>query len=769
MSVIRPGDGPPGDDVPGNGSPGWEGGDQADDAGALDGSGLLGSDGGQGLGQGLWLTASAPLPPGLASSVAAGGGTGVFGFGQGGVLEALPPGPVLAAFAAEAAGGICGTGVPDPAAADLNLGVKDDGRGLVREAGQLGQSSDPGRLGQSSETGQLGQLSEPGRLGHLSDEELIGLIRSHRRQASAAQAGELAAVAELAARRRAEAQAGGVRDCLAADAGTEEIAAALTLTGRAAQLLTSRAAEMTDLPRTFATLAAGQIDMPRALVLLTGLAGQEPELAHAVEAQVLGRAPAQTTGQLRACLNRALLAADPAAAERRRQREEKYARIEQTPEPGGVTATLGGRYLPVTATVAAWNRISALARQLKGAGADGSLDELRVQVYLALLTGQAAGILDGLTTAAGQPGSSDGKTSAGLADADRTSASGDMSPARSGTDRGGAVQASPPKAGASGAPTGRTEASSTGAAGPSASGTGAGTTGTSSTDDGSTDDGSTDDGSTDDGSTDDGSTDDGSTDDGTSGTGTSGTGTSGTDGAETEGTGASAWPGTASPASPVRLGGLAEPARLSGTVNLTVPLATLLGITDAPGELGAFGPVTAFTARQIATQAMDAPAVRWCVTVTDDTGAPVGHGCARPGRRRRRKDRADDAGSGNAGSGDWAIIIGLRAIAAGSCDHERESGHYRIPPSLWHLIQTRNQRCTAPGCRMPAAKCDDDHTVPYEKGGRSCECNLGPLCRHHHRVKQLQGWRLEQPEPGVLAWVTPSGWKYITGPTTHAA
>ena len=257
-------------------------------------------------------------------------------------------------------------------------------------------------------------------------------------------------MAELAARRRAEAQADGVRDCLAADAGTDEIAAALTLTGRAAQLLTGRATEMTDLPRTFAALAAGQIDMPKALVLLTGLAGQEPELAHTVEAQVLGRAPAQTTGQLRACLNRALLAADPAAAERRRQREEKYARIEQTPEPGGVTATLGGRYLPVTATVAAWNRISALARQLKGAGAEGSLDELRVQVYLALLTGRATDILDAATTAPSQPGSSDGETSAGRADTDGTSAGHDMNPARSGADRDGAAQASPPNAGASG-------------------------------------------------------------------------------------------------------------------------------------------------------------------------------------------------------------------------------------------------------------------------------------------------------------------------------
>ena len=736
----------------------------------------------------------------------------MFGFGQGGVLEALPPGPVLAAFTAEAAGGICGTGVPDPEAADLDLGVKgdergqlreDDGLGLVREDDRPGQPSEAGRLGQLSEAGQPGQPSEAGRLGQLSDEELIGLIRGHRRQASAAQAGELAAVAELAARRRAEAQADGVRDCLAADAGTDEIAAALTLTGRAAQLLTGRATEMTDLPRTFAALAAGQIDMPKALVLLTGLAGQEPELAHTVEAQVLGRAPAQTTGQLRACLNRALLAADPAAAERRRQREEKYARIEQTPEPGGVTATLGGRYLPVTATVAAWNRISALARQLKGAGAEGSLDELRVQVYLALLTGRATDILDAATTAPSQPGSSDGETSAGRADTDGTSAGHDMNPARSGADRDGAAQASPPNAGASGGPAERTDASGTGAAGRNPSGTGAGTTDTSGADTSGADDAGADTSGADDAGADtsgaddaaartpaarttpartpaartpaarttpartpaartpasrttsgadDGGADNGVADDG-------GANTSGADDAETERAGASAQP------SPAWLRGLAEPARLSGTVNLTVPLATLLGITDAPGELGAFGPVTAFTARQIATEAMGAPAVRWCVTVADDTGAPVGHGCARPARRRRRKDRAADAGAD-----DWAIVIGLRALAAGGCDHERESGHYRPPPALWHLIQIRNQRCTAPGCRMPAAKCDGDHTLAFEKGGLTCECNLAPLCRHHHRIKQLQGWRLEQPEPGVLAWVTPSGWKYITGPTiTHAA
>ena len=118
-----------------------------------------------------------------------------------------------------------------------------------------------------------------------------------------------------------------------------------------------------------------------------------------------------------------------------------------------------------------------------------------------------------------------------------------------------------------------------------------------------------------------------------------------------------------------------------------------------------------------------------------------------------------------------ASVFSLRisALAGTDCAHERESSHYRPPPGLWHLIQIRNPCCTAPGCRMPAAKCDDDHTVPYDQGGRTCECGLGPLCRYHHRVKQSQGWRLEQPEPGIFVWVTPSGRTYTTGRGEYAA
>jgi hypothetical protein len=44
-----------------------------------------------------------------------------------------------------------------------------------------------------------------------------------------------------------------------------------------------------------------------------------------------------------------------------------------------------------------------------------------------------------------------------------------------------------------------------------------------------------------------------------------------------------------------------------------------------------------------------------------------------------------------------------------------------------------------------------------------------PLCRHHHRCKQAEGWQLEQPQPGILVWHTPTGRTYTTTPTQYAS
>jgi hypothetical protein len=631
---------------------------------------------------GMWLTASAWLPATLLGALEEGAladsdhGLDV-AFRQAGPLDEMPPGPVLAAFLAECSAPATGSSPPPiegtahtaegstapaeraslpgpdsrPAGPRSTAGPEARGSETANpDSGELEADEHAGRCGTDGPESLAARIASGSGLAQREDNALLGLIRGWRKVASLAAAAELAAVSEFSRRRHDEAKADGAWDSTAIDAADVELAAALTLTTRGTQLLMDRAAMMHELPATATALAAGRIDWPKALVLINGLSGQDPDLARRIETQVIGRAPQQTTGQLRAALNQALLAADPAAAERRRQAEERHARIERGPEPGGVTALLAGRCLPVTDTVTAWNRITAMARQLRLAGAEGSLDELRVHVYLALLNGEA------VTTPAADA----------VLKADQE---GDDAPGQD-----PAEQHSPSPDGSDG---------------------------------------------------------------------------SGTSSIESE---PDLSPARPEPGRPGLQGG-----GLRGNVNLTVPLGTILGISDRPGQLAGFGPITGHSARQLAGGALGQPGVHWCMTVTGDHGQAVGHGCAT--RIRRINDSPGDQG--------WLFTVKLSALAGAECAHTRASPHYRPPPSLWHLVQTRNACCTAPGCRMAAAVCDNDHTIPFDRGGRTCECNLGALCRRHHRVKQARGWRLEQPEPGVFAWTTPSGRSYITGPTEY--
>jgi hypothetical protein len=117
---------------------------------------------------------------------------------------------------------------------------------------------------------------------------------------------------------------------------------------------------------------------------------------------------------------------------------------------------------------------------------------------------------------------------------------------------------------------------------------------------------------------------------------------------------------------------------------------------------------------------------------------------------------------------DLLNITKLTPIIRGPCAHAGAEDRYRPSRNLAHRVKARNTTCSAPGCGRRAARCDLDHTDPYHEGGRTCECNLAPLCRHHHRCKQAEGWGLEQPEPGVLVWHTPAGRTYATSPTQYA-
>ena len=523
-------------------------------------------------------------------------------------------------------------------------------------------------------------------LGTLSDDALVGVLQAWRRLASWAAAGEFAAVAELDRRRWAEVAAGA--DPHLAEHVGDELAASLTLTTRSADALRDVAGNLARLPLTRAALATGQIDRGRALVISDGVSCLSDAHAAAVESAVIGRAPGQTSGQLRAAIQRAVLAVDPAAATRRREEARKDARVEVWDERCG-TAALAGRDLPPADVLAADKRIDALARQLKSGGREESLSELRAQVYLALLRGQpiegfAPGAPSGPGTAeAGSRSDQDGSAAPGTTDVGSRS------------DQDGRAAAGP------------------------------------------------------------------------------------------DGDGSGAFPPRPGAARPASAGPPAAPAPVSagpglaGSVNLTMPLATWLGGSSEPGEAAGFGPLPADDARALAGLLARQPGARWCLTLTGRDGRAVAHGCARAGPPTVGRDgrprgepgpgrggpAGREAGPARAGPHDgWALTVTVRRIAAGECFHERESKGYQPAPSLRHVVNIRHRNCGFPGCRRPAARCDQDHTIPHDQGGRTCECNLACLCRRHHQAKQAQGWWLDQPEPGILLWRLPHGRSYLVEP-----
>ena len=463
----------------------------------------------------------------------------------------------------------------------------------------------------------VGQARQAG-LGVLSDDELIGVLGAARRLGSWQAGLELAAVAELDARR---AGPGGREGGYVA----EEVAAALILTGRSAGSLLELSRRLDRLPQTQALLAAGIIDRSRAAVIADQLSLLDDAAAAAAEDRVAPRAGQLTTGQLAAACQRAVLAHDPQAAARRKDRAEKQARVECWAEPAG-TGAIAGRDLNLAAVIAADKYLDAAARWLRRHGAPGSIDQLRAQAFLARLTGEP------LETLLSSPASPDGP-------------------------------------GAPAAP-------------------------------------------------------------GSPGNWPAGHGS---------------WPG--------------GPGGLTGTVNLILPATTWLGLTDTPGQIAGTGAADAATCRDLATALATRNDSRWCLTLADRHGRAIAHGCARAG----------PGPPGQTNPAAWLARITITPIETAACAHRRESAAYRPPPSLRHLIKIRSPRCGFPGCRRPATRCDDDHTIPHHQGGKTCECNLYPLCRRHHQAKQAPGWHLEQPEPGTLSWTTPSGRRYTTAPEPYPA
>ena len=216
------------------------------------------------------------------------------------------------------------------------------------------------------------------------------------------------------------------------------------------------------------------------------------------------------------------------------------------------------------------------------------------------------------------------------------------------------------------------------------------------------------------------------------------------------------------------------PAPFPALINLTVPAGTILGWSAAPGEAGSWGLTDPDDTRRLVEAASRDPRTRWCFTLLGPDGTAVAHGCARgthpwippPADSQRNRDGPDARQAAALADLLRDLNVTFTPIAKGTCDHASAEDRYTPSRKLKHLIRARTATCPAPGCGAQAYHNDLDHTLAYP-AGITCQCDLAPPCRRHHRVKQAPGWKLEQPEPGVMIWTTPSGRTYTTRPTVY--
>ena len=152
--------------------------------------------------------------------------------------------------------------------------------------------------------------------------------------------------------------------------------------------------------------------------------------------------------------------------------------------------------------------------------------------------------------------------------------------------------------------------------------------------------------------------------------------------------------------------------RLRTRVDVTISCATLAGLDEQPGWLAGCGPIGAEVARDLAADGT------WRRLLTDPvTGTVTDVGVTR----------------------------------------------YAPPARLAELVRVRDGTCRWYGCRLPAVRCDLDHTVPFPDGP-TAERNLADLCRGHHRLKTHTTWRVHHDPGGVLTWTSPAGQHVITHP-----
>jgi hypothetical protein len=149
-------------------------------------------------------------------------------------------------------------------------------------------------------------------------------------------------------------------------------------------------------------------------------------------------------------------------------------------------------------------------------------------------------------------------------------------------------------------------------------------------------------------------------------------------------------------------------------VLVTVPVFSLLGLTDEPAVLDGHGPVPASMARRLVA---DGAGSFYRVLVDPRDGAP--------------------------------LEIGRTS--------------YRVTKAIRRWLRLRDGKCPFPGCSNHSLDNEADHLLAWHQGGSTGISNLGQPCPKHHRLRHTSTWT---PTPATKneppGWISPSGRRYTS-------
>ena len=152
----------------------------------------------------------------------------------------------------------------------------------------------------------------------------------------------------------------------------------------------------------------------------------------------------------------------------------------------------------------------------------------------------------------------------------------------------------------------------------------------------------------------------------------------------------------------------------AASVRIIVPFTTAVGATDAPCEVPGYGWVVADHAREII---LNSGSTWHRLAVDADTG---------------------------------------RAISL-------ETKAYRPTAAMREHVEAVDGTCRAPGCTVPASRCDLDHDIPWPHGPTDVS-NLTSKHRPHHNAHTHGHWRVGRDGADTVRWRTKAGRTYETKP-----